>query len=223
MNRLTGLLLMTILMIAAFGCKNKPATTETISESGDTITKSVISYVDVFEVDREASSVQWKGYKPTGSHNGTIKLSFGRMAIEGKQVFGGEMTMDMQSITVNDLSGDDKARLEADLKGPNFFDAANFPTAEFKFVQIQPQDGSEGYNLTVMGNLRIKNITKELTIPANVQISSDEVRVTTPTFTLNRVEWDIKHRSGVINTIKEQLISDDIELSINLVLRPREN
>lgn len=44
---------------------------------------------DKFKVDIENSAINWKGYKPTGSHNGTINLIEGELKIVDGKVEGG--------------------------------------------------------------------------------------------------------------------------------------
>jgi polyisoprenoid-binding protein YceI len=212
-----------LFLLSAVACKNdKSANTNQHVDPDLQETKSGTSSASVFEVDRDASVINWKGSKPTGSHNGQLKINYGRIAVSDNTLVAGEMSIDMPSLTVSDLSGSDKAKLEADLKGPNFFDTEKFTFAEFNFVQIQPVVNQAAYNYTVRGSLRIKEATKDVTIPVKVNLAPDQVTVTSPTFTINRTEWGIQYRSTVLGTLPDKLIGDDIELSLNVVLKPRQ-
>lgn len=51
-------------------------------------------------------------------------------------------------------------RRDADLKGPNFFDAAKFPTITFVSTKFTPT--------AITGNLTMKGVTKEVTIPITI-------------------------------------------------------
>ena len=43
------------------------------------------------------------------------------------------------------------------------------------------------------------------------------VKITTPEFTINRTEWGVNYNSGILGTVKDKLIADDVKLSITLV------
>lgn len=70
--------------------------------------------------------IVWEAAKPTGNHNGTINTSGGQIFIKDGKISGGNFTIDMTSITVLDLEGDDKASLEAHLKGLETESATDF-------------------------------------------------------------------------------------------------
>jgi hypothetical protein len=40
--------------------------------------------------------------------------------------------------------------------------------------------------------------------------------VEAPEFAINRVEWDIKYKSGFIGTVKEKIIDDFVKLKFRL-------
>ena len=67
---------------------------------------SFVSFTSLYtkEVKVTESTIQWKGYKVTGSHEGTIALENGSLIFEGDNLVGGNFTIDMTSITVTDLS-----------------------------------------------------------------------------------------------------------------------
>lgn len=212
-----------LVFLALSACKNQTnAPQETgSSEDASEITRTTTSIANIYEVDAASSVINWKATKVGGAHNGTLKLFSGRLAVDAGEMVAGEVVMDMSSIGVSDLTGDDKTKLENHLKSADFFDAENYATAEFRFIQVQPLKNSEGINYSVSGNLRIKTAEKPVTVPAIVTIAEDKITVTTPTFTINRNDWGINYRSGLLGTVKDKIINDEIELSINLVALPR--
>ena len=109
------------------------------------------------EIKTDASKVVWKGYKVTGSHEGTISIKSGDLIFESDKLTGGEFVMDMTSITVTDLEGDYKGKLEGHLKSDDFFGVANHPTASLVITNAEPS-GKNAYNVT--GDLTIKGVTK---------------------------------------------------------------
>ena len=73
------------------------------------------------QINTQASNIAWKGKKVLGSHSGTIDLKEGKLTLENDEIIGGEFVMDMTTITVTDLKGDDKAGLEGHLNSDDFF------------------------------------------------------------------------------------------------------
>ena len=56
------------------------------------------------EVKIVESSINWKGYKVTGEHSGTINLKEGVLNFDGDVLRGGNVVIDMTSIKVNRYS-----------------------------------------------------------------------------------------------------------------------
>ena len=105
--------LMAFITIGAFSCKNNEKEAETLVEEASEASEMATEYT----VDTAASTIMWEGAKPTGKHHGTIKLSSGTVHLNNGNIEAGEFVIDMNSITDEDLEGDDKANLEAHLKG----------------------------------------------------------------------------------------------------------
>ena len=75
----------------------------------------------------------------------------------------------------------------------------------------------------VFGNLEkssqnIKDVTKTIEFDAYVIVSNNGtlLTATTPSFEINRVDYGIKYKSGVLNTVKDKIISDKIGMVINI-------
>jgi len=157
--------------------------------------------------------LQWTGTKVGGQHSGTVKVSGGNIAASNGQVSAGTVNIDMSSITVTDLkAGDGKEDLEGHLKNEDFFNTTAHPNATFK---VTSATGS-GTSVNITGDLTIKGITKSITVPANVAMAGDKISVVTPSFKINRTEWDVKYGSGLIGTVADKVIHDDISLVLSL-------
>jgi len=83
--------------------------------------------VESYSVNTEQSVIKWKAYKVTGQHNGTVKVQSGNLEFDGDMLQGGEFTIDMASITVGDLEGKYKQKLEGHLKSEDFFGVESIP------------------------------------------------------------------------------------------------
>jgi polyisoprenoid-binding protein YceI len=167
-----------------------------------------------YNVDTEASKIQWLGSKVAGSHNGTIDLEGGMVKVSGENVESGEFMIDMSSITVTDLEGEDAASLKGHLQSGDFFNVQEYPTAKFVVTSINTENGQA----MLSGNLTMKDVTKNVSFPVNVKYDGNKMMLNSETFTIDRTEWGIKYgSSSLADTVKDKAISDDIELTVNLV------
>ena len=98
------------------------------------------------EIKIENSQVVWKGYKVTGSHEGTILLKSGYLSFQENILIGGEFEIDMTTINTTDLEGEYKGKLEGHLKSDDFFGVENFPSATLVFTNVAPK-GKNSYNV----------------------------------------------------------------------------
>jgi polyisoprenoid-binding protein YceI len=197
-------------------CKNEKAAD---AKDVATETEAAIEYKFV----PAESTVEWLGSKPTGDkHNGTISISYGAFQVENGQIVSGNATLDMNTITVLDLQGDEKGYLEGHLKGVtddvekdgHFFSVKQFPTGKFEVTGYSAEKGLEG-------NLTLKGMSKSISFPVNVSIQGDELTLTSEKFTINRTDWDIKYGSGSFfkDLAADKIIKDEIELSLKVVAR----
>jgi len=201
-------------------CKSDKGTKATIGEKTTAATAVGANYT----VNTAASSVLWEGSKPAGSHNGVLSISNGNVAVNNGTITGGKFTLDMNSINVLDLEGDQKAYLESHLKGAtdknadDFFNVNKYPTATFEISKVTSLNNDPEGSHLIYGNLTLKEITKQVGFKAKVELASDQIKVSTPKFNIDRTEWGIKYGSGkFFDNLKDKVISDDISLNINLV------
>lgn len=124
--------------MATVGCKNdnKEATTAEAQEVASANVEAM-----EFVVDTTSSVIEWKGEKPTGTHTGTIQVGEGTFMANDSVVESGTFKIDMNSITVTDLEGDQKTDLENHLKGTvkgkegDFFNVNEYPEATLKLQE----------------------------------------------------------------------------------------
>ncbi|MDX1828810.1 MAG: YceI family protein [Lutibacter sp.] len=163
-----------------------------------------------YTIDKVNSVIHWKGYKPVGSQAGTIKLLSGSINIENSQIAGGKFVADMT--TIKDNNGSE--RLENHLKSIDFFDTEKYPTSSFTIKNIKYlNDGT-----FLIGDLTIKNITKQVAIPASILISSSTIKINTKTIKINRADFNIKYKSkSFFDNLKDKFIEDDFDLQVDIV------
>jgi len=172
---------------------------------------TIVSFTSASQksVNIKDSNVSWKGYKVTGSHEGTINLSEGALLFEGDQLAGGSFTIDMTSINVTDLeAGNGKEKLEAHLKSPDFFDVGNHKSATFKINSVTGDKGA----YRVYGDLTIRGITKSATFQMTVKGNT-----ATASFKIDRTKFGIEYKSGsIFENLKDKAIYDEFDLNVTL-------
>ena len=60
------------------------------------------------------------------------------------------------------------ARRDTDLKGPDWFNARQFPAITFKSTGVKKAEGGQGNRLEVTGDLTIRGVTKSVVVPVGV-------------------------------------------------------
>lgn len=212
-----NLLFIMALTISLVNCKKN---TEAAS-TGDAEAAAVAESTAVeYTVDTSKSSIAWKGSKPTGTHNGTVMLENGTFQVKDGAIQSGTFLIDMTSIEVLDMEGEDKDKLEQHLKGTvegkedHFFDVNKFPSAAFEITGSETTDGKT--NLS--GNLTIKGIKNNVTFPVKVSTEGDVLTFTSDTFSIDRTKWNVNYGSkSVFDNLGDSFVNDDIELKITVV------
>ena len=164
------------------------------------------------------STVNWTANNPTSTHVGTINVSKGSLELKAGKITSATFEIDMKSILSTDLKSDDKEKLEGHLKSADFFEADKYPTAIFTLKKSLLNKGNDKTRHHITGDLKIKEVTKTIEFDAYVIVSNNGtlLTATTPSFEINRVDYGIKYKSGVINTVKDKIISDKIGMVINI-------
>lgn len=155
------------------------------------------------------SKVVWKGYKVTGSHEGTINLSSGAVIMEGDKLKGGTFIIDMTSLATTDLEGGMKQKLDGHLKSDDFFGIEKHPTAKLVITKLK-STGKNSYELT--GDLTIKGVTKSVTFPASVYGNK-----ATASLKIDRTVFNVKYgSSSFFEGLKDKAIYDEFDLVIDI-------
>lgn len=208
------LTVMAFLAFGVFSCKNNENKEEQVLEAAAEASETAISY----EVDTDASVIKWEGKKPTATHYGTVKLSSGVLMANNGVFEAGSFVIDMATINDEDLEGDEKAYLEAHLKGTvegkegDFFDITKYPTASFELTGIEGD--------TVKGNLTIKDKTNPVEFTANVQVTDDELIIESEEFGLDRTKWGINFMSRSIFTdLGDKFVNDTMNITVYIVAK----
>ena len=199
-----NLLIIVATGIAIVGCKNKAEEVTTTN----TETAMLAEYDDVtYTVNVDESTIEWQGFEPTGTHNGSINRESGTYTTYSGTIQSSAFVIAMSSIK----ESEDNARLEGHLKSADFFDIEKFPTAGFKISGLVSKDG----NTMLSGNLTIKDTTNNVTFPVTVVLEDDTLTLSSEVFTIDRSKWNVRYGSkSFFDNLKDKFINDDIELKI---------
>lgn len=171
-----------------------------------------------YNVDVTASNIVWTGYKVTGKHTGTVKIKNGNLLFSDGQLSGGSFDVDMNSITCTDQEGEWATKLVGHLKSDDFFGVAKYPTSKFVITRVIPQDSKGNYK--VIGNLTIKDTTKEVKFFANLLDNGNGTVTATGKMTIDRSEFNVRYGSGsFFDGLGDKTIYDEFDLNVTLVAK----
>ena len=163
--------------------------------------------------------IEWVGAKPTGKHNGTFKVSEGTFMVENNGITAGQFTIDMNSLTVLDLTD---AKMNADLSGHlksgDFFQADSFPTATFVLSSATAlaAPDSLGNTHTIAGNLTLKGNTKGVSFPAKVALAEGNLQAE-GSLSIDRTQWNVVYGSkNIFKNLGDKFINDMVDLKIKV-------
>jgi len=174
-----------------------------------------------YNVD-STSTVSFVGTKPTGTHTGNFKVSQGSFAIADNNITSGSFTIDVNSLFVTDLKGEEKGQLEGHLKSPDFFDAAKYATAKFEVTNVAPYDSAKATSLLpgathiISGNLTLKDSTKNVSFPAKVAVADNMVTAAAD-FNIDRTLWGLNYKGP--NNPTDWVIKKEVNLKLNIVAK----
>ncbi|WP_299124049.1 YceI family protein [uncultured Winogradskyella sp.] len=203
--------LVALISFTSCGDKAKEAETKEAEEAAVAKTTAV-----TYNANTEKSMIEWKGYKPTGSHTGTIAIKEGMLNVNDNAIESGKFAIDMSSIIVTDIPTEEEgnAKLRGHLTSADFFDVETYPTADFEVTGIETLDGKT----MLSGNLTMKDATNNISFPVSTSMEGDSMILTSETFTIDRSKWNVKYGSkSFFDNLGDKFINDDMELKVTLV------
>lgn len=160
--------------------------------------------------------VKWEASKVGGEHWGEVQLKTSKLEIKDGAVVGGEFVVDMQSIEVIDLEGMKKNMLSGHLKNEDFFAVEEYPTSSFTLKAVEDYEGEENdfYNVTLSGTMTIKDISKDYSFPAFINVDAGSFR---GNIVIDRTDFDITYKSAsIFSDIGDKAIHDDFNINFDL-------
>lgn len=233
--KLSGFILAASML--TFACGKSSETVETTEAQEVAATEGA-----TLSIDKSASSISWKGYKPTGQHNGIVPVTEGTISVNGGDISGGKITFDITKLEVHDLEEGSEmhGKLTGHLQSGDFFDAANHPTATFEITAVEPfssddivadEEQFESDNTPdsatelnpetpshwISGNLTMRGTTKNIKFPASVKVNNGVVTAKAG-FNIDRTEWGLSYQdeSSVADKAKDKFIYNTVGVILDV-------
>jgi len=150
------------------------------------------------------SKIGFIGSKVTASHIGGFKSFTGYFTVKDGAPVGNDhkVSIDTGSLWVDAGDPENSAKLTGHLKSPDFFDVAKFPTATFDVTELKKESDT---SYKVSGNFTLHGVTKNISFPATVSKSGDNVKIASD-FNINRKDFGIIYPGMPDNAIKDQVV-----------------
>ncbi|HVI43500.1 MAG TPA: YceI family protein [Chitinophaga sp.] len=211
---------LTVVICTTVACEQAPKADKAKVTEAQTVQ---VGTGNAYLADTATSVVEWVGTKPTGKHHGTLKLAGGAIYVkDDTTITGGQLTINMHSLRNIDLAADTSMqhKLENELKGSLFFDVNQFPSATFEITSVKPFRPSVGEDVelkdathTILGNLSIKGVTKNISFPAKITIDPHKVTAIA-SFNIDRTLWGINYRAD--KSLQDKLINSLVNISLHI-------
>ncbi len=229
------------IILSIAGCLQEPKSDNAvISEAQPVEDKNDgITYV----IDTSYSLITWVGTKPTGRHNGLIKIRSGSITImeeDSKRknkkfiISNANILIDMGSVKVLDLRDDplQLEKLENHLRSEDFFDTNKFEFAEFELISFEPYEkdslARENNKYTIddpthsmSGNLTIKGKTLNIKFPVKADYRNLKFEASAR-FNIDRIKWDItyKDENDPVARVTDGFIHNVVNVGFDIIARP---
>lgn len=170
-----------------------------------------------YKLNPTKTTAEWVGYKVASEHRGLIGIKNGSLTVKDGVIQAGTVTMDMNNLTVTDISGDMAGKLVGHLKHDDFFAVDKFPEAKL----LIKSSNKTAKGLEVSGDLTIRGKTHPVTFLAT------DVKETKDSFTaksvikVDRTLYDVQYSSGkgladLGKSLGDKLIKDVFDLNVTL-------
>lgn len=139
-----------------------------------------------FRVQPEASEILFRATSRLMNAEGRFARFSGDVVVDPAALGGARILLTIEATSLDTGI----AMRDNHLRSADFFDVERFPTIDFQSVRVE----SAGRRATVLGNLTLRGVTREIEVPIEVQITSAAL-VASGEFVLNRGEYGMTYNS----------------------------
>lgn len=182
--------------------------------------KPKVAAGETFMVDTEATKIEWVGKKVTGEHRGFVKVKEGQVNVAGEALTGGNIVVDIDSITCTDLTDPEyNTKFIGHMKSPDFFNTEKYPTSTLMITKSKKnKDGG----LEVEGKLTMIGNTQPIKFTASEPKKDGDTYTAKALVTIDRTKWGLKYGSGkFFQGLGDKMIHDEFALNITLVAKKK--
>jgi polyisoprenoid-binding protein YceI len=180
----------------------------------------------IFIADTANSKIRFTGHGVGKNHPGTFKLSSGTVGVAGNEITGGTFTINIKSMELEQKGGMFDKKLHPHLMSGDFFDADKFGTAKFEITKVEPYKANssdksiiEGANYLISGNFTLKDVTKNISFPARVDLDGNTLKAK-GNFDIDRRQWNMNY--GNDKTLGDKFISETVNIELDLQAKKNE-
>jgi rhodanese-related sulfurtransferase len=171
-----------------------------------------------YEIEIEASRLEWIGRNANNRHYGSIAIKGGELIVRNGLPYRGRVEADMTSIRDFDLQDESwNSLLIRHLKSADFFEVDRFPTAAFELTGWEPlTEATPGTpNGIAIGQLTTKNAARLIRFPADVSPEKDGSLKAHAALDIDRTLWNVNYGSGrLYERLGMHLVHDMISLEL---------
>ena len=173
-----------------------------------------------FAIDTSKSNIRFTGHGVGKNHPGNFKLNSGHVHVQNNQITGGDFVIDVKSLAVEQEGEMFQKKLKPHLLSGDFLDVEKFGKATFEITKVEPYKPSQndtsivdGANFNVSGNLKLKEVTKNITFPARIDLDDNTLKAEA-NFDIDRTQWQINY--GNDKTLGDKFISEKVNIELDL-------
>jgi polyisoprenoid-binding protein YceI len=216
-NMLLPILSVVLMLVALGSCNKAPKGDDAVITDKQEVAAAA---GQTFNVDTADSRVRFTGNGVGKNHPGKFKLSSGEVQVQNNQITGGKFVINIKSMDMEQEGEMIDNKLRPHLLSGDFFDAEKFGTAEFEITGVEPYqptagDSSivDGANLTISGNLKLRDVTKNVKFPARIDLDGNTLKGKA-NFDIDRRDWQMNY--GNDKTLGDKFISETVNIELNL-------
>ena len=164
---------------------------------------------DIYNIDPVHSSVGFSvSHLVISNVKGKFNEFSGTVVLDGKKIKEAKGTIQTKSLDTGN------AKRDADVRGPDFFDASKYPTLIFQSKRVEEKGGEA----LVIGDFTMHGVTKELALPLRLKgpvkdpWGNERVGLEAKT-KVNRKDYGISYNK-MLET-GGALVGDEVEIEIN--------
>lgn len=168
-----------------------------------------------YTVDADKTQVTYVGKKVTGQHTGLVKVKSGSLVFTGPELTGGEIIVDLNSMTVTDITDADTAqKFLGHMKSADFFDTAKYPDSKLVIKKTK----MAGKDLEVTADLTMIGQTKPVTFKVTDWKWSDKKVTGKTKVVVDRTQFGLKYGStSFFKSLGDKAINNEFTLDIDFL------